>query len=56
MSFSDLKLFELLNVCNEMNAQNHFENDEFGHFKDFSEKMDGIRYTKQQFTPGEKHV
>jgi hypothetical protein len=39
MSFSELKLGEMSNCRNEMNAQNLFLNDEFGHFKEFSAKI-----------------
>lgn len=43
MSFSELKLCELLICRNEMNAQNSLLNDEFGHLKEFSEKLIGNR-------------
>jgi hypothetical protein len=39
MSFSELKLGELASCRNEMNAQNLFLNDEFGHFKELSAKL-----------------
>ena len=37
MSFSELKLGEIAKRRNEMNAQNYFLNDEFGHLIEFSE-------------------
>lgn len=43
MSFSELKLCELLICRNEMNAQSSFLNDEFGHLEEFSEKLIGNR-------------
>lgn len=43
MGFSELKLCELLICRNEMNAQNSFLNDEFGHLEEFSEKSVGNR-------------
>ena len=41
MSFSELKLGEMSNCRNEMNAQNLFLNDEFGHLVEFSKKFVG---------------
>ena len=41
MSFSELKLGELTSCRNEMNAQNPFLNDEFGHLLEFSKKFMG---------------
>ena len=41
MSFSALKLCEKEQTRNEMNAQNPFLNDEFGHLVEFSKKFIG---------------
>ena len=41
MGFSEMKLCEIAKCRNEMNAQNTFLNDEFGHLFEFSKKNIG---------------